>query len=83
MTSNKDLNKQLSYEKKSAWLQNANAIMRFGENYKQYLKSAKTEREFVLASVALAKKMAFQTLRNVLKTTNRFSRRKILLCAPA
>jgi aspartyl aminopeptidase len=36
--------------------------MRFGEDYKQYLKSAKTEREFVLASVALAQKNGFSDL---------------------
>ena len=49
-------------------------VMAFSENYKQFLDNAKTEREAVAASIALAEKAGFKEFRNQksLKSGDRF-----------
>ncbi len=65
--SNKDLEKELSYEKRSAWKNNAE-INLLADSYKPYLDSSKTERECVEASILLAQKSGFVDLSEKIKS---------------
>lgn len=58
-------------ERKNAWEkypENAREeLLRFGENYRQFISNCKTERECVKSMVALAKEAGFRDLEEVLK----------------
>ena len=62
---NKELEKKLSYEKKSAWTDEAK-IKEYAEEYKVFLKN-KTERQCVSAAAALAQEHGYKDLSEVLK----------------
>ena len=52
---------------KTAWekYKNTKEIMKFSENYKEFLENSKTEREAVKSTIALAKKNGFKDLNTV------------------
>ncbi len=58
----KELNKLISYERKSAWKENEQPSLEFSKGYMQFLDAAKTERECVAEAVASAKEKGFQDL---------------------
>ena len=64
---NKDLNKMISYEKKTAW-NKPDDIRSFADGYTTYITDAKTEREYVIETINLAKENGFADLSEKINT---------------
>ncbi len=72
---NKDLLEKLSLNNKSAWLKlNHKNIFKFSEQYKEFLRNAKTERESAEAILKILKKNKFNDINTIkkLKTGDKF-----------
>ncbi len=59
---NKQLEKFITYERKSAWGNNIDASMEYAEGYKRFIAKAKTERECVREALSYAKEKGFVDL---------------------
>ncbi|MFA0816287.1 MAG: aminopeptidase [Anaerofustis sp.] len=68
--SNKEIEKQLGYEKISAWT-DKKKIESLSEDYRAYLDDSKTERECVETTIALAKQSGFSDLSEKIKSGER------------
>lgn len=69
---NKDLNKMLSYEKKTAW-DKPDDIRSFADDYARYITDAKTEREYVIETIKLAKENGFSDLAEKINTKTKIT----------
>ena len=69
---NKDLNKIISYEKRTAW-DKPDDIQSFADGYTQYITDAKTEREYVIETINLAKENGFVDLSEKISTKTKIS----------